>query len=1397
MSGNRSILSLVDAVSAPESAPKGHSGLDFPVVGIGASAGGLGAIKTLLEGLPAAPDMAFVVVLHLSPTHESNAAAILQLSTRMPVAQVTGRMKIERDHVYVISPTHDLSMIDGSLAPVDAARPRGRHIVVDLFFRTLAEAHRERAIGIVLSGTGADGSAGIGRLKEHGGIVMAQPPEDAEYDGMPNSAIATGKVDIVLPVAEIPDRLVQLWSNARRIEIPDAEKVSPVVKPPSAPAVAEEALRDIMKTLQQRTGHDFKNYKRATVLRRIERRLQVNGLPDLVAYRRFLATEADEPRALLDDLLIGVTQFFRDRSAFEALERDVLPKLVESASEDEPVRAWVAGCSTGEEAYSIAMLLADEARRIRPARAVTVFATDIDEAAIAAGRAGYYPEGITVDVPPSRLRTSFSSEPGGYRVSKVLRDSVIFAVHNVLRDPPFSRLDLVSCRNLLIYLDRAAQQQVLEMFHFSLRPGGYLFLGTSETVDVAARFFTPVDPVNRLYRANPVGRPLRALLAVPTLGRTDRTTRRPEAAAPAARPSTAADVHRQLLEEVLPPSVLVTADYEIVHVSGAAGHLRVAEGEPSHNVLQAIRPELQQELRTALFQARQLRDRIDAPPVRVSIDGRDVLVKMSVRPVRHDAWPGEMLLVVFEETPAAQSPAVVAAAKEDPVIAELQSELLRRNQQLAATIEQYETSSEELKASNEELQAINEELRSATEELETSKEELQSTNEELITVNHELKTKIDETTEINDDLTNLISSSDTATVFVDAAMRIKRFTPAAAALFNLIASDIGRSLFDITHRLEYDGLAQDARAVFATLKTIEREIRSTDGRYLLARLLPYRTAEDRIGGAVLNFVDVTSLRRAEDTVSSNEERMALVAESMTDFAILTIDLQGRIATWTAGCRHVFGYEAEEAIGQPFDILFTDEDRTRGAPAGELRLADQNGRAPDERWMRRKDGSAFFASGVTAPLRGATRGYAKICRDTTEMATAQELDARRLSAAEAGIDEAIQESELKSEFLAVMSHELKHPLNLINVNAELLTVLPEAQSLPAVQRAAATIRRTVQGQARIIDDLLDMSRTNAGKLAVNRVPLLLGEAIQPCMAWAVAEARSKGVRLYAEGLAEPVLIDGDPVRVEQIAWNLLSNAIKFTRSGGSVTVRLSHDDDEALLEVIDTGRGISPAFLPQVFQMFRQADAATTRDEGGLGIGLALVKSLVELHGGRVAAESAGRGRGTTMRVWLPIHQPTGFGELDMAEETNPGRTIAGSRVLLVDDTPDMLETFGYLLEHEGARVTPAKSGAEALALAETEDFDLVISDVGMPGMDGYQMIAEMRKRPRTAGVPAIALTGHGRTADIERALASGFNAHVGKPVDFARMRAAMAWVLGGGRVDCRKGLRNPPRSRSR
>ncbi len=1358
----------------PDSEAAKKHRLDFLVVGVGASAGGIAALKTLLEAVPAEPEMAFVVILHLSPTHASSAAEILQTSTAMTVTQVSGRTPIERNHVYLIPPTWGLAMADGCLDLCSDERKHGRHVVVDEFFRTLADAHGTRAAGVILSGTGADGSVGIARLKEAGGVVFAQSPDEAEYDGMPCAAIATGKVDTVLPVAEIATRLVELWKNSQQIEIPDSDALELPGHDPEAPAAAEAALRDIMVTLHQRTGHDFRHYKRATVLRRIERRLQVNRLPDLVAYRRYLLAEPGEARALLDDLLIGVTEFFRDRGSFEALARDVMPRLVKSAGPGDAVRAWVAGCSTGEEAFSVAILLAEEVARQRRENPWSVFATDIDANAIALARAGRYSEAIAGDVSPERLRANFSAERGGYRIHKSLRENVIFAEHNVLRDPAFSRVDLVSCRNLLIYLDRAAQHQVLEAFHFALKPGGHLFLGSSESVDGATRLFSAVDTGMRIYRANPVAGVARAPAKGPGSGAGHAHPPLPEQL----RGPTAAEVHRRLVEELAPPSVLVTADHEIVHVSaGAARFLRYAEGEPSSNLLDSVAPDLRPELRTLLVRAEQLRQRVEAPLVHTQVDGHDVRLRMSAMPARHPAWPNELLLVSLNDTDVGSAEAAAAsdaeaAASDDPKLARAHLEVKRRGDELHATIERYESSSEQLKASNEELHAINEELRSASEELETSKEE-------LVTVNQELKLKIEETSEANDDLRHLIASTDIATVFVDQAMRIKRYTPAAATIFNIIESDIGRSLFDITHKLDFPTLADDARRVFTTLKTIEREVSSTDGRRLLSRLLPYRTAEDKIAGAVLTFVDVTTRRRAQTEKEIADKRMQAVADTMTDFAIVTLDAEGTIVSWSAGAVRVFGYAELEALGSRFDMLFPEADRAAGAPQEELRTADASGRASDERWMQRKDGTDFYASGVTMVLvADDTKGYAKICRDMTGARHLEELHGMQLSAARQSELTASHEAAMKNEFLAVMSHELKHPLNLISVNAQLLATLPEAQALPQVARAAKTIQRTVMTQGRIIDDLLDMSRLHTGKLALNRAPVLVVETMQSALNWALGESRSRGVHFYAEGLDEAMLVDGDPVRIEQIAWNLLTNAVKFTPSGGQVTVRLSAEGGDAVLEVADTGKGITEAFAAQMFQMFKQADIGTARVEGGLGIGLALVKQLAELHGGSVAFESAGPGRGSTFRVRLPLHQHSDFApHRDAApSQPEPAADDGPPRVLLVDDSADALESLQMLLELSGLRVKTAPGGAAALVLLEQEAFDVIVSDVGMPGMDGYQLMRRLRGRPATARLPGIALTGYGRDEDREMAFAAGFQAHADKPVDSAHLIELIAGV---------------------
>lgn len=1357
---------------ARQAAVSPANGLSFPVVGVGASAGGLSALQKLFETLPARPEMAFVVILHLSPKHESNAAAILQRSTRMTVTQVAGATQIEPNHVYVIPPTRVLLMVDGQLNLSHAERERGGHVVIDLFFRTLAQTHKERAIAVVLSGTGADGSVGIAEIKQQGGVALAQSPADAEYDGMPTSAIATGKVDIVLPIAELGPKLLDIWRNARAIELPalgDDDLLE--ARPPTSPEAAEDALRKIMSLMRHGTGHDFKHYKRATVLRRIERRLQVNSIPHLVAYADFLERQPHEMPLLLADMLIGVTNFFRDRDAFEALERRVVPALFDASLHEEPLRAWVAGCSTGEEAYSLLLLLSEEAMAAARPRAVQVFATDIDEAAIARGRDGVYPEAIVTDIPPSYLRKYFSKEGATYRISKPLRDRIVFATHNLLRDPPFSRLDLVSCRNLLIYLEREVQADVLQMFHFALRPGGYLFLGSSETADASGDLFTVVDKKQRIYRANANLRASRMLPRFP-LGGIDykpagapREERKPTVSIGA--------LHKELLQSYAPPSLVVNGDGDIVHIARAEPYLRFPEGVPTQHLLSVVAPELRPALRAAMFESSQNRGVAHAGASGVERDDHLADVTVIVRPVQHADWPPNLRLVLFYETlrPRSADAAAPSAGQRDPLVDRLEADLQRKDAQLQRSLEEYETSAEDLKASN----AINEELRSATEELETSKEELQSTNEELITVNHELKIKVDETAETNDDLRNLIASSGIATVFVDRDMRIKRFTQAAATIFNIIAGDIGRSLLDITHKLDYPQLADEVALTFNSLQTVEREVGSSDGRRILARLLPYRTAEDRIDGAVLIFIDVTPLRSAEQSVHMHQERMQLIADSMPDFAIMTMDDQGRLNSWSAGAQRLFGYAEAEVLGRSLELIYVPQDRDAGVPEAEMRQAQATGRAEDERWHLRKDGSAIYVSGIMASMAlGKVKGFAKIARDMTAKKNADNTKLAALDSAVQDAADAAAAIKRKDEFLAVMSHELKHPLNLIQVNAQLLLAMPEAQNLPQVLKIAKTIQHTVKSQARIIDDLLDLSRIRAGKLVLSVAPVHLEDVLQSCVGWAAKEAAAKGVAFNFNATPEDLVVEADPVRVEQIGMNLLSNAIKFTAPGGRIDVSLERDRGDAVFEVVDTGRGIPVSFLPHIFGLFKQAESHTSRQEGGLGIGLALVHEFVTLQGGSVQAASAGEGRGATFTVRLPLKRDTDFGALDEGSETTG---LSGLRILYVDDTLDTLQSFTTLLQLYGATVTPARSGEQALELVKKLPQDLIISDIGMPHMDGYALIRRLRELPQTAAVPAIALTGYGRDQDIEFALHSGFDGHLSKPVEMAALERLVAALV--------------------
>lgn len=1244
----------------PQLAP---SHLPFPVVGLGASAGGLPALIKFLENMPADNGMAFVVILHLSPKHQSSADNVLQRATKMPVIQVTGSVAIEREHVYVIPPNKHMSMNDGVLTLSDLEKPHGQHIAIDVFFRTLAEVHRERAIAVVLSGTGSDGAVGLERIKEQGGLTLAQDPADAEHEGMPSAAIATEMVDFVLPVTEIPKKLIELWSTARQIHLPDVgdgERSVSAEPVDEARHNDEEALQRVITMLYANTGHDFRHYKRATVLRRIERRLQVRGVTSLPEYCVLLEKEQGEFKALLQDMLIGVTNFFRDRESFEALERDVVPLLFKDKLPAEQVRVWVAACSSGQEAYSMTMLLADHAAQLAKAAEIQVFASDIDEHAIAVARSGVYPAAIAMDVPASRMRQFFTKEEDRYRIRKAVRDRILFASHNLLRDPPFSKLDMISCRNLLIYLNRDVQLRVMEMFHSALKPDGFLFLGSSESADAASEFFVPFDKKNRIYRARPLSRSLRYIPAL-TNGPVNRVPELLLTPNGGRRQFSFSDVHQRALSKFAPPSLIVDRDSNIVHMSDAAGRfLRHVGGEPSRNVLALVLPELRLEVRTALYQALQSGSSVEGQRVLIKRDdNKAFIVNVIVRPFTDEVANAEFALVLFEEIEQTMNgvPQEAQAQHQDVVLNQLESELQRSKEKLQETIEHAEVSNEELRASNEELQAINEELRSATEELETSKEELQSVNEELITVNYELKVKVEETGKANDDLNNLIASTDIATIFVDRALRIKRFTPRAADIFSIIPSDIGRSLLDITHRLDYDALAEDVSATFETLRLVEREVRSNDGRYYIVRLLPYRTTEDKIEGAVMTFFDISTRKEAEEKVRASEE-----------------------------------------------------------------------------WIRR----------VAANKAGA----------------------------EAGVPLHTM-AEARDEFLTVMSQELRHPLNLIYINAELLARMPDVKQSAAALRAAAIIRNSVANQSRIIDDLLDISRLHTGKLAMSCHDEDLGAIAQRLIE--LLRAGAETVDLRYEGPHMPAVVYADAVRIEQVLLNLLNNAVRHTPAGGRVTLELTVEDSEARIDVSDTGEGIATDALPHIFDMYSLAGAATLRNKGGLGVGLALVRQIVELHGGRVDASSPGLGEGSTFSVWLPLSRtgaPVVSGELSPLASC-----VAGRSVLLLDSEDDMTSMFKALLELDGASVRIAKTPAEALSLLERERYDLIISDISLPDMADHDFIREVRAVTGMATVPVIATSGMAREKEVEQALAAGYTTHITKPLSLDILCGKLAGLL--------------------
>ena len=1208
------------------------------VVGLGASAGGVGALREFFMHVDANSGAAYVVILHLSPDHDSRLAEVLQATSTMPVAQVTEPTPIEANHVYVISPNRTLEIENGVLVPAETTRPEQRRAPVDIFFRTLADSHGTRSVCVVLSGTGPNGSAGLKRVKEYGGLAIVQDPEEAEYADMPRNSIATGLVDYVLPVAEMPGAIANYQERLRWM----AAEASATTAADQDPM----SLRDILTLLRVRTGHDFSNYKAATVLRRIERRLTVLELPNMATYAKTLREQPGEGVALMKELLISVTNFFRDPDAFKVLEQRVIPKLLELRhGYAEQVRIWVPGCATGEEAYSIAMLFAEATKDAAEPPTVQIFATDLDEQAIAIAREGLYTTAEIADLSEERVARFFQRESSGFRVKRELREMILFAHHNVIKDPPFSHLDLISCRNLLIYLNRAIQERVIETFHFALRPGGYLFLGTSEGPEGGSDLFLTVDKSAHIFESRTVATRVSLPLAdpQPRLPRLPRLPLTPQEPRLAERISPG-ELHQRLLEQYAPPSLVITDEHNIVHLSeGASRFLQIAGGEPSRDLFRLLRPEMRAEVRAALHQAARDRTMVEVRGITVILPAGDARLNVIVKPILRDGDPARgFFLLVFEEAAGQLSEEPVRVpALADATSRQLEDELSRLKSQLHATIGQYETQAEEAKASNEELQAMNEELRSAAEELETSKEELQSVNEELTTVNQELKIKIEELAATNNDFQNLINSTDIGTIFLDRQLRVKMSTPRAADVFNIVRSDIGRPLSNFTSKLRYEHLQDDLQMVLDRLQTIDHEVQTVNGLWYLMRIAPYRTADNRIDGVVLTFQDVTARRFAEQKQLGSEERLRLLIESTIDYAIFTLTRDGIVESWNPGAERMFGYTAAEIVGQDGALLFTPEDRQAGVPSEELRRAVAEGRAEDERWHVRKGGMRLYCSGVTTRLGdGELAGFAKIARDLTPQREA----ADSVALARADLENRVRErtTELRGEIehrAAAQQHVLMLLRKVVTTQEEERARIARdlhdhlGQQLTALRLALDRIGANCPPGARDnLDRAMALTQKLDGEidfLAWELRPatlddLGLASALPRFLAeWAEHYNIAAEFRLgrFASGQLSP---EGE-VAFYRIAQEALNNVVKHAHAS-RVDVLLDAHDGSVVLVVEDDGVGFDP-------------DDALQSDRG---LGLLGMRERAALVGASLDIEST-PGEGTSVFVRCPTLRPTAAG----------------------------------------------------------------------------------------------------------------------------------------------------------
>jgi two-component system CheB/CheR fusion protein len=1301
----------------------------FPVVGIGASAGGLEAFTQLLKDLSADTGMAFVLVQHLDPKHESMLTELIARATTMPVTEVKDGMRVKPDHVYVIPPNTYMSISGEVLALTPRSEIPGQHRPVDHFLTSLAEDRGSSAIGVILSGTASDGTLGLKAIKAEGGITFAQD-RTAKYDGMPRSAIAAGCVDFILPPGRIARELVRIGRHpyVAPLKTQDVEVL---------PEGGENDLRRIFRLLLRSTGVDFTDYKHSTIERRIARRMVLQRIERREDYVQYLRDNPGEVEALYGDILITVTGFFRDPGAFLALKQKVFLPITTDRSPETSIRVWVPGCATGEEAYSIAICLLEFLGETATNIPIQIFGTDINEMAIEKARSGIYTKSITTDVSAQRLRRFFVKVDSGYQISKSVRELCVFAKQDLTSDPPFSKLDLISCRNMLIYLGPVLQKRVIPLFHYALKLEGFLLLGKSEALSAYSDLFSLVEGKHKIYSKRAA--PARHFFdVVPT----HRPAMKEQVGRAFSGPGESGwgelNIQKEadgiVLTRYAPPGVIVNDAMEILQFRGRTGHyLEPEPGEASFNLLKMAREGLKLELRTALHRAKKTNVPVRKEGLRVRYNGEGRHVSVEIVPLKASPAGERVYLVLFEEvTPeaVAEPQEMISAEKakkptkslKDRQMAQLEQELASTRAYLQSIIEEQEATNEELKSANEEVLSSNEELQSINEELETAKEELQSANEELTTINEELQNRNIEMHQLNNDLINLLASVNIPVLMLGSDSSIRRFTPMAEKVMNVVSSDVGRSIHDIRLRVELPHLEQLISEVLDTLSVREREVQDREGRWYSLRVHPYRTTDNKIDGTVLTLVDIDSLKRSQEEIKESRDFAEAIVETVRE-PLLILDQDLRVERANRSFYETFNVLAEETESR---FIYDLGDRQWDIP--DLRKLLEEIIARDIEFHDYELTYEFPRIGWRSMLLNARRihressSLQKILLAIEDVTEHKRLEAQFLQS---------QKMETVGRLAGGVAHEFNNLLTAITTTAELgMMGLQPADPLGI---RFQQILRTADRAARLTSQLLAFSRQQIIEPKVIDLSEVLLDTDK--MLRRLIGENIELVTFVAEDLSR---VKVDPAQIGQVIVNLALNARDAMPKGGRLTIETANvdlDDDYAkrhhlippgkyvMLAVSDTGLGMTEEVKRHLFEPF-----FTTKGVGkGTGLGLSNCYGIVKQSGGDICVDSE-PGKGTTFKIYLPRFEEEAEAQPVRDE---PGTIPRGTEtVLLAEDEPSVLDMAASLLRELGYTVLEATNGEEALRVAREnagKEIHLLLTDVVMPQMGGKALADQLRK----------------------------------------------------------------------